>query len=400
MVRCTMLKTPLYDQHVRLGAKIIPFAGWEMPVQYSSIIEEHQAVRKAAGIFDVSHMGDILIRGPGAKELLARLLTNNVEDLPVGKGIYGHLLNEEGRIIDDSLVYHYEEGAYLMVPNAATKERVLAWIRAHASTQEIVDVSARIACIALQGPKAKDILEGITFTDLSSMKRNSAELSELFADPDVTEGIIGRYQPAGFLCDIVARMCRPSTKGQLGFNETAFLCRTGYTGEDGFEILVENAAAPVLWQILLKVGEGYGLKPCGLGARDTLRLEMGYLLSGTDFDGSQTTLQTGPPWVLKLQRDFIGKEMLLKQKAADDFPRLVCLEFLGKGIPRHGYEIVLDGEVLGKVTSGTMSPCLKKGIAMGYVLPPAHKEGTEVEIIIRGASVKAKVVRPPFIRSG
>jgi aminomethyltransferase len=393
-----MLRTPLYDLHVKLGAKMVPFGGWEMPLQYSSIIEEHMAVRKAAGIFDVSHMGDIIIRGEGADELLAKLLTNDIEDLPIGKGIYGHILNDEGKIIDDAIAYHYEEGVHLLVPNAATTERVLAWIKAHSDKQEIIDVSRRVACIALQGPKAAEILEGLTFADLRVMKRNSSELAELFADPEITDGIMDRYQPTGFLCDIIAKKCRPNTKGQLGFNETCYLCRTGYTGEDGFEILVENSAAPTLWQILLKAGEEHGIRPCGLGARDTLRLEMGFLLSGTDFDGSQTSLETGPGWVVKLQRDFIGKESLLRQKASGDYPRLVCLELMEKGIPRHGYQIVVAGDVVGTVTSGTLSPCLKKGIAMGYLRPPFNQEGTEVEIIIRGASAKAKVVKPPFAR--
>lgn len=393
-----MLRTPLYDLHVKLGAKMVPFGGWEMPLQYSSIIEEHLAVRKAAGIFDVSHMGDIVIRGEGAKELLARLLTNNVEDLPVGKGIYGHILNDEGRIIDDAIAYHYEEGVYLLVPNAATTERILAWVLAHADKQEIIDVSRRVACIALQGPKAAEILEDLTFADLGSMRRNSSELAELFADPEITEGIMDRYQPTGFLCDVIAKKCRPNTKGLLGFNETGYLCRTGYTGEDGFEILVENSAAPVLWQVLLKAGEERGIRPCGLGARDTLRLEMGFLLSGTDFDGGQTSLETGPAWVVKMQREFIGKGALLRQQATGDYPRLVCLELMEKGVPRHGYQIVVGGDVVGAVTSGTLSPCLKKGIAMGYVRPPFHQEGTEVEVVIRGASAKARVVKPPFVR--
>ncbi|MCU0861031.1 MAG: glycine cleavage system protein T [Methanomassiliicoccales archaeon] len=393
-----MLRTPLYEQHVKLGAKMVPFAGWEMPIQYSSIIEEHEAVRKTAGIFDVSHMGDLMVRGEGAKDLLARLFTNNIEDLPVGKGLYGHILDDQGCIIDDAIIYHYDEGAYLMVPNAATKDKVLAWVKAHATGQEIMDLSSRVACIALQGPRAAEILEDLTFADLPSMKRNSAELTELFADPDVTEGLFARYQPSGFLCDVLERMCRPNTKGQLGFNETAYLCRTGYTGEDGFEILVENPVAPILWQILLREGAGRGLRPCGLGARDTLRLEMGFLLSGTDFDGAQTTLQTGPQWVLKLEREFIGKQAIVKQREAGDYERLVCLELLEKGVPRHGYEIMVGGEVVGKVTSGTLSPCLKKGIAMGYVRPPHDAEGGLVEIVIRGASVKAKVVRPPFLR--
>ena len=393
-----MLRTPLYDLHVKMGAKMVPFGGWEMPLQYTSIIEEHMAVRKAAGIFDVSHMGDIIVKGNGARELMARLLTNDVEDLPVDKGIYCHILNDEGRIIDDTIVYHFEEGKYLMVPNAATTERVLAWVMAHADGQEVIDVSRRLACIALQGPKAAEILEGICFSDLGPMKRNSSELSVLFADPEITDGIINRYQPTGFLCDIVTTKCKPNTKGQLGFTESGYLCRTGYTGEDGFEILVENDAAPVLWQVLLRVGKEHGIKPCGLGARDTLRLEMGFLLSGTDFNGSQTSLETGPPWVVKMQRDFIGKEALLRQRASGDYPHLVCLELMEKGVPRHGYQIVVAGDVVGSVTSGTLSPCLKKGIALGYVRAPFDQEGTEVEVVIRGTSAKARIVKPPFVK--
>ncbi|MEM0449224.1 MAG: glycine cleavage system aminomethyltransferase GcvT [Methanomassiliicoccales archaeon] len=393
-----MLQTPLHEQHVRLGAKMGPFAGWEMPIQYSSIIEEHMAVRKAAGVFDVSHMGDILIRGKGAREALAKLCTNKVEDIPPGRGIYSHILNEQGHIIDDVIIYHYAEEIYLMVPNASGRGKVLAWLQSHSMGQEILDLSDRIACIALQGPKSSEILEDLTFSDLSALRRNSCELTELFADPDLTEGLFDRYQPTGFLCDILESKCRPKTKGQLGFNETAYLCRTGYTGEDGFEIMVENAVAPILWQILLRTGADKGLKPCGLGARDTLRLEMGFLLSGTDFDGSQSTLQTGPAWVLKMDKDFIGKEALMRQKEYGDYERLVCLELLEKGVPRHGYEIMAKGEVVGRVTSGTMSPCLKKGIGMGYVRPPYHQEGSRLEIAIRGASVKAEVVRPPFIR--
>jgi aminomethyltransferase len=392
-------RTPLYQEHVELGAKLISFAGWEMPVFYNSIIEEHLAVRRAAGIFDVSHMGDLIIRGKDAKDLIRRLITNELEGVEIGKAVYGHILDEEGRIIDDVIVYHWREGEYLMVPNAATTERVLGWVNAHKTTQEVIDVSERLGCIALQGPKAVEVLRDLTLFDLATLKHMSCGFMELFAEGQDIGNLIEGFRPSGFLCDLIPRQFRPGTKGTLGdFSETCFVSRTGYTGEDGFEILLERDSVPSLWRILLHVARSKGLSPCGLGARDTLRLEMGYLLSGTDFDGTQTSLQTGPPWVIKPDHDFIGKEALARQQATDGYERLVCLELLEKGIPRHGYFIHAAGEMVGKVTSGTLSPCLRKGIAMGYVRPPYHLLGAELDIAIRGASVKAKVVKAPFYR--
>jgi aminomethyltransferase len=392
-------RTPLYQEHVELGAKLISFAGWEMPVFYTSIIEEHVAVRRSAGIFDVSHMGDLIIRGKGAKELIRGLITNELEGIEVGRAVYGHILDEEGRIIDDVIVYHWREGEYLMVPNAATTDRVLGWVNAHKTTQEVIDVSERLACIALQGPIAAEVLKELTLYDLPTLKHMSGGFMELFAEGRVIDELIKGFQPSGFLCDLIPRQCRPGTKGTYGdFSETCYVSRTGYTGEDGFEILLEKDSATALWRILLHIAKSRGLLPCGLGARDTLRLEMGYLLSGTDFDGTQTSLQTGPRWVIKPDHYFIGKEALARQQVTEGFERLVCLELLEKGIPRHGYFIHADGEVVGKITSGTLSPCLRKGIAMGYVRPPHHMLGTELEIAIRGASVKARVVNAPFYR--
>ena len=394
-----MKRTPLYQEHVELGAKLISFAGWEMPVFYSSVIEEHVAVRRSAGIFDISHMGDLIIRGEDAKGLIRRLITNELEGVEAGRAVYGHVLNEEGRIIDDVIVNHWREGEYLMVPNAATTDRVFAWVNEHRTTQEVINVSERLACIALQGPKAAEILADLTFFDLSTLKRMSGAFMELFAEGQGISKLIGGFRPSGFLCDIVPLQCRPGTKGTLGdFSETCFVSRTGYTGEDGFEILLERDSAPALWRLLLHIARARGIAPCGLGARDTLRLEMGYLLSGTDFDGTQTSLQTGPRWVIKPDHDFIGKGALARQQATDDYERLVCLEIIERGIPRHGYIIHAGGEVVGKITSGTLSPCLRKGIAMGYVRPPYHLQGTELEIAIRGASVNAKVVSAPFYR--
>jgi len=394
-----MKRTPLYDAHVGLGAKIVPFGGWDMPLQYTSIIDEHVAVRKAAGMFDVSHMGDLIIRGKGAKELIRRLLTNDIDDMPVGKAMYGHLLDEDGIIIDDLIVYHWIQDEYLVVPNAATTQKVLAWIRSKADGQEIIDVSDRLACIAVQGPKALDVLENLTFHDLSQMNRFTGAFVDVFAEGADARGLVEGFQQSGFLCDTIIRQCRPGTKGTVGdYSELCYVSRTGYTGEDGFEILVESSSAVPLWKILLRVGEQHGLKPAGLGARDTLRLEMGYLLSGIDFYGGQTSMQTGPPWVIKFGHEFIGKEQLLEQKEADDYPRLVCLEMLDRGIPRHGYELMHEDDTVGHITSGTLSPCLKKGIAMGYVRPPYHQLGTEVEVVIRDNRHVARVTSAPFIK--
>ncbi len=395
-----MKRTPLYAEHVRLGAKIIPFAGWDMPVYYTSIIDEHVAVRKAAGAFDVSHMGDIIIRGKGARELVRRLMTNDIDDLPVGRALYGHLLDDDGIIIDDVIVYHWIEGEYLMVPNAATTFKVLDWVKAHADGQEIIDVSERLACIALQGPKALSILEEITFHDVASMKHFTGAFVDLFAEGENAKGLADNFDQTGFLCDTITRQCRPGTKGTVAgdYSELAYVSRTGYTGEDGFEILVEGTSVVPLWNILLRVGAKHGLKPAGLGARDTLRLEMGYLLSGTDFYGAQTSLQTGPKWVIKLEHDFVGKLALMRQQKEGNYPVLVGLEVHGKGIPRHGYEIVKEGAAVGHVTSGSLSPCLNRGIAMGYVKPPFDEVGTELEIVVRGSNLPAKVVSTPFYR--
>jgi aminomethyltransferase len=393
-----MRRTPLYDEHARFGAKMIEFGGWEMPVQYTSIIDEHLAVRRAAGMFDVSHMGDIIIRGPGAKEALRRLLTNDVEGLPMGKALYAHILDDHGRILDDAIVYHWREHEYLMVPNAATTAKVLAWVLAHRTTEEVIDVSERLACIAIQGPKAQEVLDELTFCDLSKIKRLSGEFVELCAEGRNAAGVED-FQESGFLCDLEPRKCHSGAKGCVAdFSEMCYVSRTGYTGEDGFEVLVERASAPALWKVLLNAGRGLGLQPAGLGARDTLRLEMGFLLSGTDFDGSQTSLQTGPPWVVKLEHDFIGKKALLRQQNEGGYPLLVCLELEGKGVPRHGYDIVAEGHFIGKVTSGTLSPCLKKGIAMGYVPPQYTKVGTQLAVRIRDVEAEAKVVHPPFLR--
>ncbi|MBN1109590.1 MAG: glycine cleavage system aminomethyltransferase GcvT [Methanomassiliicoccales archaeon] len=368
-----MKRTPLYREHLALGARMVEFVGWEMPIQYSGIIEEHIQVRRQGGVFDVSHMGDLLIRGRGAAERLDGLLTNPISKAQVGKAVYGHLLSEEGQIIDDVITYHLSEGQYLMVPNASNVSRVRDWVRERTGGLEVVDLSTRLACLAVQGPAARDVLQALTPLDLSTLKRFQGSFTFLSGPP------------SPFLSDLL-----PSEGEGVG----CYIARTGYTGEDGFEVLVEDRDAPWLWKALLK---DQRLRPVGLGARDTLRLEMGYLLSGTDFDGSQTSLQTGPPWVVKMDHQFVGREALVLQ-GERKYDVLVGMELTGKGVPRHGYEVLYRGRKVGKVTSGNMSPCLRRGIALGYVPRPLSAIGTQLAISIRGEAVPARVVETPFYR--
>ncbi len=367
---------------------MIEFAGWEMPVQYSTILEEHKSVRTKAGAFDVSHMGDLLIRGPGAEDLVRRLITNEVKGVPVGKGVYGHILNEEGQILDDTIVFHLLPGQYWMVPNAATADRIASWVKEHASEQEVIDLTRRMACIALQGPQAKSILRELTTYDLQSLKHFHGAFFDLQI-PSFD------FQPKGFLMDLLPE---ESSGPEQTEAERCYVTRTGYTGEDGFEILVEASSAVAVWRALFEVGKSYGLAPTGLGARDLLRLEMGYLLSGTDFDGEQTTLQTGPGWAIKWEHEFIGRGALLRQRERGGFRRLVGLELTERGIPRHNYQIASSGNPIGRVTSGTLSPCLNRGIALGYIDPPYDQVGTNVEIAIRDSTAQAQVVKTPFIK--
>jgi len=365
---------------------MVLFAGWNMPIQYTSIIDEHLAVRRASGAFDVSHMGDFLIRGDGAGDLVDRLCTNRVKGQPVGRCVYAHLLGDDGRILDDTIVTVLGQDEYLMVPNAATTKKMHGWVAEHLSGQEFYDVSMDLSAIAVQGPTAKDVLAELTTADFSAM----------------------RFFWGGFvrLDKVDSQASEPSTPllagrepmNGLGRGIKAFVSRTGYTGEDGFEIVVENADALAVWRAVLDKGRAHGLRPIGLGARDTLRLEKGLLLSGTDFDGSQTSLQTGPGWVIDWGHEFIGKQALAKQKAAGGYDKLVCMLARDKGIPRHGYEILEEGRRVGTVTSGTLSPVLKRGIAMGYVPLSMATPGTELEVKVRDTLLPMEIVKPPFVK--
>ncbi len=384
--RAHMRRTPIHEEHLRLGAKMAPFADWEMPIQYTSIIDEHMAVRQAAGAFDVSHMGDFLVRGDGAGSAMDMLCTNAIQRQPEGRCVYSHLLDERGRILDDTIVTVLSPDEFFMVPNAATTQKMHGWVQSHLSGQELVDMSSELACVAVQGPRAEDVLRGLTGADLGRMRFFWAafvildKVSQPGSEPR-TDLLRGRTYVNGN---------RPGVR--------AFVSRTGYTGEDGFEIVCENADAAGVWRAVLENGGALGLKPIGLGARDTLRLEKSLLLSGTDFDGTQTSLQTGPGWVLDWKHEFIGKQALLEQKASGSYDRLVSMKVDGRGIPRHGYDILAGGRTVGKVTSGTMSPVLKRGIAMGYVPFPLSEPDTELQIKIRESAVGARVVKPPFVK--
>ena len=378
-----MKETPLHSEHLSLNARMMPFAGWDMPLQYSSIIDEHLAVRSHCGAFDVSHMGDIIVRGSRANETIERLMTNDVVSAPIGRCVYSHILDENGKILDDTIVTRLGDDEFLVVPNAATTPTILRWIRTHSEGAEVVDLSDALSAIAVQGPTAALALAELTTADLSSI----GPFWATFADLDK---IGGDGEPTNPLLT--------SRDGLSGNGVSAFLSRTGYTGEDGFEVVCENSAAAKVWDALLTLGKEHGLRPVGLGARDTLRLEKGLLLSGTDFDGSQTSLQTGPSWVVKDGHEFIGREAILRQRAEGGYQKLVGMKMKARGVPRHGYDVVMGSDTVGKVTSGTLSPVLKEGIALGYAPFGRADVGTEVLIRIREGLVPAEIVKTPFVK--
>ncbi|HXO42844.1 MAG TPA: glycine cleavage system aminomethyltransferase GcvT [Thermoanaerobaculia bacterium] len=363
-------RTPLYECHRELGARMVGFAGWEMPVQYTGVIEEHRAVRSAAGLFDVSHMGEVRVRGAGAERFLQRLTPNDVAQLVPGRAHYSGLLTDRGTYVDDLLIYRLAADDFLVVVNASNAARDLAWIREHGPDRgsaepadvEIADEGDRFALLALQGPQALAILE-----------------------PLASPGIAGlRYY--GFLRGEVAGV-------------PAILSRTGYTGEDGFELYLEPQGAPEVWRRLLAAGAPHGLVPAGLGARDTLRLEAAMALYGHEIDERTTPLEAGLSWVVKLGKgDFLGRAALLEQSEQGVRRTLVGFTVEGRGIARQGHGVLSGGEAVGEVTSGTWSPTLEKAIGMAYVPPALAAPGTELELDVRGRKLPAAVVELPFYR--
>jgi aminomethyltransferase len=359
-------RTPLHDEHVALGGKLVPFAGYEMPVQYpAGITAEHRAVREAAGLFDVSHMGELVVRGPQALELVQHVSINDAARIDVGQAQYSAMCLESGGVIDDLLIYRYPD-RYMLVVNAANVDKDRGWIETQSRAFDVVveDVSEDTALVALQGPAAREILRPLANIDVDAITYYRFGEGEVDGVPATISG-------------------------------------TGYTGEDGFELYVAAEDASRLWRALLRAGAPAGLVPTGLGARDSLRLEMGYALYGNDLDERHTPLESGLGWVTKLDKGpFVGRAALLAQKEAGVPRKLVGLTVSGRGVPRPGYGILSGGASVGSVTSGTVSPSLGVGVALGYVPAGEAAPGTRLGIDARGRALEAVVVRPPFYSKG
>ncbi|MFT6849516.1 MAG: aminomethyltransferase [Sphingobacteriales bacterium] len=360
-----MKSTALTDKHIVLGAKMVPFAGYNMPVSYEGINQEHQVVRTGVGVFDVSHMGEFILKGENALDLIQRVTSNDASKLVNGKVQYSCLPNEDGGIVDDLLVYRVNEKTYMLVVNASNMEKDWNWIKKHNTKGvEMIDISDRTTLLAVQGPKATQALEALTDIKLSDMGYYTFE------------------------------------KGVFAGVENVLVSATGYTGAGGFEIYFDNNDAETIWTKIFEAGAEFDIQPIGLGARDTLRLEMGFCLYGNDIDDKTSPLEAGLGWITKFTKEFTNSANLLKEKEAGIKNRLVGFEMVDRGIPRHDYEILnIEGEVIGRVTSGTQSPSLKKAVGMGYVPKEYNKEGTEIVINIRNKPVKAIIAKPPFYKA-
>ncbi|HEY0840144.1 MAG TPA: glycine cleavage system aminomethyltransferase GcvT [Vulgatibacter sp.] len=356
-------RTPLYDAHVRAGGKLVEFAGWELPVQYEGVIAEHKAVREAAGLFDVSHMGEIVFEGEGALDACNELITNDLNRISDGQAIYAGLLKEDGTFVDDVICYRFSPTKILVCANASNADKDFAWMKAHAKAGPALrNESDDWAQLAIQGPKAVGILQKLAKTDLAAISFFHFAEVELDGRPVIA-------------------------------------ARTGYTGEDGFEIFCRPGDAEALWEAILAAGKPEGLVPCGLGARDSLRLEAKLALYGNDIDEEHTPLEAGLGWIVKLDKpSFVGKAALEKQKAEGVKRKLVGFTLTERGIPRHGYPVLSDGKQVGVVTSGTMSPTLGQPIGLAYVPPELAPEGSTFAVEIRGKPVAARVVKTPFYK--
>ena len=359
-----MKTTPFTEKHIALGAKMHEFAGYNMPIEYSGIIDEHLTVCQGVGVFDVSHMGEFWVKGPEALAFLQKVTSNNVAVLTPGQIQYTCFPNDKGGIVDDLLVYQYEPEKYMLVVNAANIEKDWDWCVSHNTEgAELENASDHMAQLAVQGPKAILALQKLTDIDLSSIPYYTFKV------------------------------------GKFAGEENVIISNTGYTGAGGFELYFYPNVADTIWKAVFEAGEEFDIKPIGLGARDTLRLEMGFCLYGNDLDDTTSPIEAGLGWITKFieGKEFINRPMLEKQKAEGVTRKLVGFEMVDRGIPRHGYELVdSDGEKIGIVTSGTMSPTRKIGIGMGYVKPEYSKAGTEICIDMRGRKLKAVVVKPPF----
>ena len=360
-----MKNTPFTQKHIALGAKMAAFAGYNMPISYTGINDEHAAVRKNAGIFDVSHMGEFILKGDQALDLIQRVTSNDAAKLKKGQAQYSCLPNKEGGIVDDLLVYCVEENkVYMLVVNASNIEKDWNWIQQHNHQHvEMHNISDKTCLLAIQGPNATKILQPLTDMDILNLKYYTF------------------------------------VKGKFAGVENVLISATGYTGAGGVEIYFEDKEgdADTIWNAIFETGASQGLKPAGLGARDTLRLEMGFCLYGNDIDDSTSPLEAGLGWITKFTKDFTSKEIFEKQKAAGVDRKLVGFEMVEKGIPRHGYEIKdFEGNTIGVVTSGTQSPSLGKAIGLGYVRTPNASIGSDIYIKVRDKLLQAKVARIPF----
>ncbi len=358
-----MNHTPLYEEHKKLGAKIVPFAGWEMPLSYTGVLEEHRATRSAVGLFDVSHMGRIDLTGPAAVTLLDRVATSPVKKLAVGGMQYALACNEQGGILDDIMIYRFGEQRYFVCANASNAEKIFQWLAKQAagfSGVQVTDRSAALAQIAVQGPRSRDLMRPLTEAALDQLKLRHCVEAKVAGVP-------------------------------------MLLSRSGYTGELGYELYLPAGRAREVWETLLLKGSAYGLKPCGLGCRDTLRLEMGYPLYGNDMDETTTPIEASLEFAVDLGKgDFIGRGVMVRQKENGISRKLIGFELLQRGVPRHGHTIFAGGQEIGVVASGNYSPALNKGIGMGYVRTTFAEVGGEIQIDIRGTAVPAVIVERPF----
>ncbi len=359
-----MKNTALTHIHEQLGAKMVPFAGYNMPVSYEGVNAEHETVRKAVGVFDVSHMGEFLITGPNALDLIQKVCSNDASKLVDGQAQYSCLPNETGGVVDDLIIYRFEAEKWLLVVNASNIEKDWNWISKHNSMgAEMRNISEDYSLLAIQGPKAIEAMQSLTSEDLSAIKFYTFKVSDFAGIPNV------------------------------------IISATGYTGSGGFEIYCKNDEVEQIWNKVFEAGKDFGIKPIGLAARDTLRLEMGFCLYGNDISDTTSPLEAGLGWITKFTKDFTNSENLKKQKEEGVKRKLIGFELNDRGIPRHDYEIAdKDGNIIGIVTSGTMAPSLGKGIGMGYVTVENSAVGTAIFIQIRNKPVAATVVKTPFYK--
>jgi aminomethyltransferase len=359
-----MKDTALSAKHIALGAKMVPFAGYNMPVQYEGVNAEHETVRNSVGVFDVSHMGEFLLTGPNALALIQKVTTNDASTLTLGRAQYSCLPNGKGGIVDDLIIYRMKEEQYLLVVNASNIEKDWNWISSHNDLGvEMKNLSDDYSLLAIQGPKAVEAMQALTSVNLSEINYYHFEVGDF----------------AGI--------------------EHVIISATGYTGSGGFEIYCKNSEAEQVWDKVFEAGAAFGIKPIGLAARDTLRLEMGFCLYGNDIDDTTSPLEAGLGWITKFTKEFVDSEFLKKQKEAGVTRKLVAFEMVDRGIPRHDYPIEdANGNVIGKVTSGTMSPTMKIAIGLGYVTTEHAAIDSEIYISIREKGVKAKVVKLPFYK--